>query len=302
MDAQGLVKHYKGNPVVDGITLAVRSGEIFGILGPNGAGKTTTVRMIAGLTRRSAGRLRVLGYDPSTDGTRLRRLLGILPQFDGLDPDLSTRDNVIYYGRLFGVRRRSLASTTDELLEAFGLAPRAGDRISELSGGMRRRLGLVRALVTRPALLLLDEPSTGLDPQARRFVWEYLRSLRLAGTSQIVTTHFMDEAQSLCDRLIVLDSGRIVAEGDPDGIVRSACKRDILELRFGAERVDRAFDSLATHFPGTERRADVVQVHSDDGSETLRMIERMRLGEESRHLRQSTLEDAFLALTGRALV
>ncbi len=299
--ANGIVKMYGTRTAVDNLDLAIPSGVIFGILGPNGAGKSTIVRMISGMCFPTSGQLAVLGRDPSVDGRSVRSRVGIVPQADTLDADLSVRDNLIYYGGLFGVRRKELRRRTDGLLAFAQLSDRSSSRISELSGGMRRRLSLARALVNQPEMLLLDEPTTGLDPQARHLVWDRLRGLRDEGLTQVLTTHFMDEAETLCDELVVLDQGRVIARGTPAELVRQNGGSEILEIRFARPDLGNAARSIGDLFPSSEVAGDTVIVASDAAAAIARQLGRRGLLGLSHTVRKATLEDAFLRLTGRAL-
>ncbi|MGB1626140.1 MAG: ABC transporter ATP-binding protein, partial [Miltoncostaeaceae bacterium] len=231
--ARGLVKAYGPRVAVDGLDLDIRRGECFGFLGPNGAGKTTTMRMLACLSHRDAGELEVLGTDPDRDPRTLKARLGVVPQEVNLDLELSVIENMVVYGRYFGMRAADARSRAAGLLDFVGLGDRAGDTVVRLSGGMQRRLQIARALINDPAMILLDEPTTGLDPQARRLVWDRLRDLRATGTSVVLTTHYMDEAERLCDRLVIIDHGRVIREGSPAALVRAEVGEEVLEMRTG---------------------------------------------------------------------
>src|SRR5438093_5862083 len=233
--ARGLTKRFGDFTAVDAVDFRVEQGEAFGFLGPNGAGKTSTMRMIGCISPVSDGELRVLGMDPATDGTSIRARLGVVPQEDTLDLELTVRDNVLIYGRYFDLSRNVVRERADELLEFVQLTDRRNDRVDLLSGGMRRRLTVARALVNRPELMLLDEPTTGLDPQARHLVWERLYRLKRQGVTLVLTTHYMDEAEQLCDRLVIMDDGRIVAEGSPRELIDQHSTREVVELRFNTD-------------------------------------------------------------------
>src|SRR5947209_2016188 len=233
--ARGLTKYFGALVAVDGIDFDVARGESFGFLGPNGAGKSSTMRMIGCVSPRSAGTLRILDLDPTDDGPEIRARLGVAPQLDTLDLELTVRQNLIIYGRYFGLSRRECRERADELLEFVQLAERADDRVEPLSGGMKRRLTIARALVNEPEVLLLDEPTTGLDPQARHVVWDRLFRLKQQGVTQILTTHYMDEAEQLCDRLVVMDKGRIAAAGSPLELIRRYSTREVVGLRFAGQ-------------------------------------------------------------------
>jgi lipooligosaccharide transport system ATP-binding protein len=312
ISARGLTKQFGSFTAVDGIDLDVRAGEAFGFLGPNGAGKSSTMRMIGAVSPVSGGELRILGLDPATDGPKIRARLGVVPQEDNLDVELSVRQNLLVYARYFGIDRRTARARADELLDFVQLTERANDRVDPLSGGMKRRLTIARALVNEPDVLLLDEPTTGLDPQARHVVWERLYRLKQRGVTLVLTTHYMDEAEQLCDRLVVMDNGRIVAEGSPRQLVEAHCSREVVELRFG---VDDDIPGLAAKLAAVfgvsgERRVgarveplpDRVLVYADDGDETAEEVHRLGFTPESTLVRRSSLEDVFLRLTGRTLV
>jgi lipooligosaccharide transport system ATP-binding protein len=300
--ARGLVKSFGALRAVDGVDFDVRRGEAFGFLGPNGAGKTSTMRMIACVSPPSAGTLRVLGLDPVADGQRIRARLGVVPQADTLDLELTVRENIVIYGRYFGLARRELRRRADELLEFVQLAERADDPTEPLSGGMKRRLTIARSLVNEPELLLLDEPTTGLDPQARHVVWDRLFRLKQQGVTLILTTHYMDEAEQLCDRLVVMDDGAIVAEGSPLELIGRYATREVVELRFPGEHPSdpvALFDSLAAR---VEVLPDRLLLYTDDGDATANGVHELGLRTSSMLVRRSTLEDVFLRLTGRTLV
>ncbi len=243
--ASELVKRYGDFAAVDGISFEVAPGESFGLLGPNGAGKSTTMRMVGAVSTRTSGSLTVLGLDPDDYGPEIRSRLGVVPQQDNLDNELRVRENLLTYGRYFGLPRRLVAERADELLQFAQLADRAGAKVDELSGGMKRRLTIARALINDPRILLLDEPTTGLDPQARHILWDRLFRLKEQGTTLLLTTHYMDEAEQLCDRLVVVDHGRIMAEGSPASLIRSYSTREVLEVRFGSDRNADAAAALA---------------------------------------------------------
>ncbi|MGZ8783074.1 MAG: ABC transporter ATP-binding protein [Gaiellaceae bacterium] len=298
--ARGLVKRF-GEPVaVDGIDLDVKQGEAFGFLGPNGAGKSSTMRMIGCVSPVSEGPLRILGQDPGADGPAIRARLGVVPQQDTLDTELTVRENVLIYGRYFGLSRRELRPKIDELLDFVQLTERAGDKVEPLSGGMKRRLTIARSLVNDPELLLLDEPTTGLDPQARHVVWDRLFRLKQRGVTLVLTTHYMDEAEQLCDRLVVMDHGRIVAEGSPRQLIERYSTREVVEVRFDGERARvTAFEGLGTR---VEQLPDRVLIYTGDGDASAAELAERDLPPHSTLIRRSTLEDVFLHLTGRTLV
>jgi lipooligosaccharide transport system ATP-binding protein len=301
--ARGLMKRFGALVAVDGIDFDVQKGEAFGFLGPNGAGKTSTMRMVGCVSPPSGGTLRILGLDPNTEGAAIRARLGVVPQQDTLDLELTVRENIIIYGRYFGLSRKELRGRADELLEFVQLTDRADSRVDPLSGGMKRRLTIARSLVNDPDVLLLDEPTTGLDPQARHTVWDRLFRLKQRGVTLILTTHYMDEAEQLCDRLVVMDKAKIVAEGSPRELIERYSTREVVELRF---TVDEQPEHVATRINGLARRLEVLPdrllLYTDDGDSTAGRVHDVGLRPESVLVRRSTLEDVFLHLTGRTLV
>ena len=300
--ARGLVKRFGDFIAVDGIDLDVARGEAFGFLGPNGAGKSSTMRMIGCVSTPTAGELSILGMDPVRDGARIRGRLGVCPQLDNLDPDLTVRENLTTYARYFGISRSDARRRATELLEFVQLADRAESKVDPLSGGMKRRLTIARAMVNEPELVLLDEPTTGLDPQARHLLWERLFRLKQQGVTLVLTTHYMDEAEQLCDRLVVMDAGKIVAEGSPRSLIEIYSTREVVELRFGDSPLEGFRDKLA----GVGERLDVlpdrILLYADDGDGAVAEVHRRELAPSSVLVRRSTLEDVFLHLTGRTLV
>jgi lipooligosaccharide transport system ATP-binding protein len=300
--ARGLRKSYGDVVAVDGIDFDVAAGESFGLLGPNGAGKSTTMRMIGGTSTRSGGTLTVAGLDPATHGPDVRAHLGVVPQQDNLDEELSVRDNLLVYGRYFGLPRSYLEPKITALLEFAQLTEKAGDKVTRLSGGMKRRLTIARALVNEPRILLLDEPTTGLDPQARHILWDRLFRLKEEGVTLIVTTHFMDEAEQLCDRLIVVDQGRIMAEGSPQALIRQYSTREVLEVRFGSERNGLVLARLEGLGVRQEILPDRILLYADDGESVLDELTARGLHPVTSLVRRSSLEDVFLRLTGRSLI
>jgi lipooligosaccharide transport system ATP-binding protein len=297
-----LTKRFDDVVAVDSVDLRVEAGETFGLLGPNGAGKSSTMRMIACTSPRTGGDLRVLGLDPETNGSEIRARLGSVPQEDNLDFELSVWDNLMIYGRYFGLSRAIIRERADELLHFFQLADRAHDKVDPLSGGMKRRLAVARGLINEPELLLLDEPTTGLDPQARHLLWERLYQLKRQGVTIVLTSHYMDEAEQLCDRLVIVDGGKIAAEGSPRELIRRYSTREVVELRFldpadhqhAFERVDGAAERV-------ERLTDRIVLYTADGDATVDALAHRGVNTESALVRRSTLEDVFLVLTGRAL-
>ena len=301
VQARGLRKRFGAVEAVRGIDVDVGRGEVFGFLGPNGAGKSSTMRMIACVSPRSGGELRVLGLDPGADGPRIRARIGVVPQLDNLDAELTVRQNLEVYGRYFGLPRAGLRAKAAELLDFVRLTERADDPVEPLSGGMKRRLTIARALVNDPELLLLDEPTTGLDPQARHLLWERLYRLKREGVTQIITTHYMDEAEQLCDRLVVMDGGEIVAEGSPAELIERHSTREVLELRFTPEERPAA-ESLTSFVERVEELPDRLLLYTADGDRAHAELGAAGVRPLSALTRRSTLEDVFLRLTGRTLV
>ncbi|MDO8121339.1 ABC transporter ATP-binding protein [Isoptericola sp. b490] len=300
--ATGLTKHYGDLVAVAGIDLEVAPGESFGLLGPNGAGKSTTMRMIGAVSTRTGGDLQVLGLDPDTHGPEIRSQLGVVPQEDNLDTELRVRDNLIVYGRYFGIPRAVCARRADELLAFAQLEDKARSKVDDLSGGMKRRLTIARALVNEPRVLMLDEPTTGLDPQARHVLWDRLFRLKERGTTLVLTTHYMDEAEQLCDRLVVVDQGRIMAEGSPAQLIREHSSREVVELRFGSQRNQAAAERIAGLGDRIDTLPDRVLVYAADGEAVVEQVSRLGLHPTTSLVRRSSLEDVFLRLTGRSLI
>jgi lipooligosaccharide transport system ATP-binding protein len=301
VQARGLRKRFGEFEAVRGIDVDVSRGEVFGFLGPNGAGKSSTMRMIACVSPRSGGELQVLGMDPTADGPRIRARIGVVPQLDNLDQELTVRQNLEVYGRYFGLSRSHVRAKAMELLEFVQLAERADDEVEPLSGGMKRRLTIARSLINEPELLLLDEPTTGLDPQARHLLWERLYRLKREGVTQIITTHYMDEAEQLCDRLVVMDGGVVVAEGSPAELIERYSTREVLELRFPPGAAPPA-DALARHGERVEELPDRLLLYTGDGEHAHAEVVRAGHHPLSALVRRSSLEDVFLRLTGRSLV
>ena len=301
ISARGLRKSFGSFEAVAGIDLDVRRGEAFGFLGPNGAGKSSTMRMVACVSPPSGGELRILGLDPEEHGSAIRGRLGVCPQEDTLDNELNVRDNLFVYGRYFGLPRDVVRVRVDELLEFVQLTDKARAKVEDLSGGMKRRLTIARSLVNRPDLLLLDEPTTGLDPQARHLLWDQLFRLKQAGVTLVITTHYMDEAEQLCDRLVVMDKGRIVAEGSPLQLIREHSTREVAELRFGVGEHDAMAEKVADLGHRVEVLPDRLLVYSEDGEEVVAKAHERGLEPVAVLVRRSTLEDVFLRLTGRTL-
>jgi lipooligosaccharide transport system ATP-binding protein len=306
ISARGLRKSFGDFEAVRGIDVSVRRGEAFGFLGPNGAGKSSTMRMIAAVSPVSGGELRILGSDPATDGPAIRGRLGVCPQDDTLDVELNVFDNLFIYGRYFGIGAREVRERARELLEFVQLTDKASAKVEDLSGGMKRRLTIARSLINRPDLLLLDEPTTGLDPQARHLLWDKLFRLKQTGVTLVITTHYMDEAEQLCDRLVVMDKGLVVAEGSPAELIRQHSTREVTELRFGLADEDASHEALAEKVADLGERVEVLPdgllVYSDDGDEVAAKVQERGLRPVAVLVRRSTLEDVFLHLTGRTLV
>ena len=300
MQARGLTKRYGEFTAVDGIDVDVAKGESFGFLGPNGAGKSSTMRMIGCVSPVTAGSLTVLGRDPQTEGDEIRARLGVCPQEDTLDTELSVEENLVVYARYFDLPRKEAKAKAAELLEFIQLSDRAKHRVDSLSGGMKRRLTIARALVNDPELLLLDEPTTGLDPQARHVVWDRLYRLKQRGVTLIVTTHYMDEAEQLCDRLVIMDKGAIAAEGSPWELINKYASREVLEVRLApGATLDGKADGLADR---VEELADRILVYTDDGERVAEALHERGVRTVATLVRRSSLEDVFLRLTGRTLV
>ncbi len=299
--ARGLTKRFASLTAVDAIDFDVERGEAFGFLGPNGAGKTSTMRMIGCVSSVSGGTLRVLGMDPLRDGPRIRARLGVVPQSDTLDTELHVDENLFTYARYFGLPRDVARQRAQQLLDFVQLKERARDNVEFLSGGMKRRLTIARALVNEPELLLLDEPTTGLDPQARHLVWDRLYRLKQQGVTIVLTTHYMDEAEQLCDRLVVMDKAKIVAFGSPRSLIDQYSSREVLELRFPVDTTP-ALDKLDGLADRIEALPDRVLLYTGDGEAAAVAVHNRGLRPESTLVRRSTLEDVFLRLTGRSLI
>jgi lipooligosaccharide transport system ATP-binding protein len=301
VEAADLRKTYGDFEAVRGIDITVRRGEAFGFLGPNGAGKSSTMRMIAAVSTPTGGTLRVLGLDPERDGSQIRARIGVCPQDDTLDSELTVRENLLVYGRFFGLSRADVARRADELLAFVQLTDKAGARVEELSGGLKRRLTVARSLINDPEMLMLDEPTTGLDPQARHLLWDRLFRLKQQGTTLLLTTHYMDEAEQLCDRLVVIDEGVIVAEGSPLELIAQHSSREVCELRFGVDDHEKVAAQIEHLAERVEVLPDRLLVYSADGEAVLQAVHDLGLMPRSTLVRRSTLEDVFLRLTGRSL-
>jgi lipooligosaccharide transport system ATP-binding protein len=300
--ARGLTKKFDEFVAVDEIDFDVARGESFGLLGPNGAGKSTTMRIIGATSQRTSGDLTILGMDPEKFGPQIRAHLGVVPQQDNLDMNLSVSENLYIYGRYFGLSRKFLKTKIEELLEFAQLQEKRNAKVESLSGGMKRRLTIARGLVSEPEILMLDEPTTGLDPQARHILWDRLFRLKEQGVTLVITTHFMDEAEQLCDRLVVMDKGKIMAEGSPAQLIKDYSTKEVLEIRFGSERNSEMADQLRGMCDRIEELPDRILLYSEDGEVLLEKIYGAGLHPKTSLVRRSSLEDVFLRLTGRTLV
>jgi lipooligosaccharide transport system ATP-binding protein len=296
--ASGLRKFFGGDEVIAGIDLEIGAGECFGLLGPNGAGKTTTLRACLGLIDHDGGAIELLGHSIPADARAARERVGVVPQADNLDPDFTAAENLLVYGRYFGLRERTIRSRIPGLLEFAGLGARADTRIQTLSGGMKRRLTLARALVNDPDLVFLDEPTTGLDPQARHVIWERLRQLLAQGKTIFLTTHFMDEAERLCDRLAIMDHGRIIAEGAPRALIATHIEPQVVEV-YGDGAREWAAVAGSKAAERCENTGETFFCYTHDADPLVHDLER-RGGLRYLH-RPANLEDVFLKLTGREL-
>ena len=300
--ARGLTKKFGDFTAVDGIDFDVAKGESFGLLGPNGAGKSTTMRIIAATSRRTSGTISILGRDPEEHGPQVRAHLGVVPQQDNLDTELTVYENLYIYGRYFGLSKRYIRNKVDELLTFAQLEEKRDVKVDALSGGMKRRLTIARALISEPDILMLDEPTTGLDPQARHILWDRLFRLKEDGVTLIITTHFMDEAEQLCDRLVVMDKGKIMAEGSPLELIKQFSTKEVLELRFGSDRNQEVAPTLKSMCDRIEQLPDRILLYVDDGEALLEAITAKKLHPTTSLVRRSSLEDVFLRLTGRSLI
>lgn len=302
ISARGLTKKYGDFTAVDGIDFDVAKGESFGLLGPNGAGKSTTMRIIAATSRRSSGTISILGRDPEEHGPQVRAHLGVVPQQDNLDTELTVTENLYIYGRYFGLSKKFVKGKVEELLAFAQLEEKKDVKVEALSGGMKRRLTIARALVSEPDILMLDEPTTGLDPQARHILWDRLFRLKEDGVTLIITTHFMDEAEQLCDRLVVMDKGKIMAEGSPAELIKKYSTREVLEVRFGSDRNKEVAPILSGMCDRIEELPDRILLYVEDGEALLEAITAKKLHPNTSLVRRSSLEDVFLRLTGRSLI
>ncbi|MEN9292906.1 MAG: hypothetical protein RL288_702 [Actinomycetota bacterium] len=302
ISARGLTKKYGDFTAVDAIDFDVAKGESFGLLGPNGAGKSTTMRIIAATSQRSSGTISILGRDPEEHGPQIRAHLGVVPQQDNLDGELTVSENLFIYGRYFGLSKKFIRNKIEELLDFAQLQDKRDAKVEALSGGMKRRLTIARALVSEPDILMLDEPTTGLDPQARHILWDRLFRLKETGVTLVITTHFMDEAEQLCDRLVVMDKGKIMAEGSPLELIKQYSTKEVLEVRFGSDRNKEVAPILRDMCSRIEELPDRILMYVEDGEALLEAITAKKLHPTTSLVRRSSLEDVFLRLTGRSLI
>ncbi len=302
ISARGLTKKYGDFTAVNAIDFDVAKGESFGLLGPNGAGKSTTMRIIAATSQRTAGTISILGRDPEEHGPQIRAHLGVVPQQDNLDGELTVTENLFIYGRYFGLSKKFIRAKIEELLEFAQLEEKRNVKVDALSGGMKRRLTIARALVSEPDILMLDEPTTGLDPQARHILWDRLFRLKETGVTLVLTTHFMDEAEQLCDRLVVMDNGKIMAEGSPLELIKVYSTKEVLEVRFGSERNKEVAPILRGMCDRIEELPDRILMYVEDGEALLEEIIAKKLHPTTSLVRRSSIEDDFLRLTGRSLI
>ena len=302
ISARGLTKKYGDFTAVDAIDFDVAKGESFGLLGPNGAGKSTTMRIIAATSQRTSGTISILGRDPEEHGPQIRAHLGVVPQQDNLDGELTVTENLFIYGRYFGLSKKFIRAKIEELLAFAQLEEKRDVKVDALSGGMKRRLTIARALVSEPDILMLDEPTTGLDPQARHILWDRLFRLKETGVTLVLTTHFMDEAEQLCDRLVVMDKGKIMAEGSPLELIKTYSTKEVLEVRFGSERNKEVAPILREMCDRIEELPDRILMYVEDGEALLENIMSKKLHPTTSLVRRSSLEDVFLRLTGRSLI
>jgi len=302
IEVNNLTKKFGDFTAVNGISFSVKQGESFGLLGPNGAGKSSTMRIIAATSQRTSGDVKILGKDPEVNGPQIRAHLGVVPQQDNLDEELTCAENLYIYGRYFGLPKKMVIAKIDELLEFAQLIDKKDTKVNALSGGMKRRLTIARALVSDPDILMLDEPTTGLDPQARHILWDRLFRLKEKGVTLLITTHHMDEAEQLCDRLIVMDKGQIMAEGAPAELIKQYSSKEVLEVRFGSDRNAQMVDKLKSLATRLEELPDRLLLYAESGEDLLAKITGMNIHPNTSLVRRSSLEDVFLRLTGRSLI
>jgi lipooligosaccharide transport system ATP-binding protein len=299
---KNLVKQFGDFTAVNGINFSVKQGESFGLLGPNGAGKSSTMRIIGATSQRTSGEVLILGKDPEQAGPQIRAHLGVVPQQDNLDEELTCAENLYIYGRYFGLPKTAVKNKLDELLEFAQLLDKKNSKVKSLSGGMKRRLTIARALVSDPDILMLDEPTTGLDPQARHILWDRLFRLKEKGVTLLITTHHMDEAEQLCDRLMVMDKGEIMAEGSPSELIKKYSTKEVLEVRFGSERNSQMVEQLQSFADRLEELPDRLLLYTESGEDLLAKIDAANIHPNTSLVRRSSLEDVFLRLTGRSLI
>jgi lipooligosaccharide transport system ATP-binding protein len=299
---KNLVKQFGDFTAVNGINFSVKQGESFGLLGPNGAGKSSTMRIIGATSQRTSGEVLILGKDPEQAGPQIRAHLGVVPQQDNLDEELTCAENLYIYGRYFGLPKTTVKNKLDELLEFAQLLDKKNSKVKSLSGGMKRRLTIARALVSDPDILMLDEPTTGLDPQARHILWDRLFRLKEKGVTLLITTHHMDEAEQLCDRLMVMDKGEIMAEGSPSELIKKYSTKEVLEVRFGSDRNSQMVEQLQSFADRLEELPDRLLLYTDSGEDLLAKIVAANIHPNTSLVRRSSLEDVFLRLTGRSLI
>jgi lipooligosaccharide transport system ATP-binding protein len=302
IEVKNLVKKFNEFTAVNGVTFSIAQGESFGILGPNGAGKSSTMRILGATSQRTSGDVQILGKDPELHGPQIRAHLGVVPQQDNLDEELTCAENLYIYGRYFGLPKKLVTQKLDELLEFAQLTEKKNAKVKSLSGGMKRRLTIARALVSDPDILMLDEPTTGLDPQARHILWDRLFRLKEKGVTLLITTHHMDEAEQLCDRLIVMDNGKIMAEGSPSGLIKEYSSKEVLEVRFGSDRNAHMVEKLNHLSERLEVLPDRLLMYTESGEELLAKISALNIHPNTSLVRRSSLEDVFLRLTGRSLI
>jgi len=299
---KNLVKQFGDFTAVNGINFSVKQGESFGLLGPNGAGKSSTMRIIGATSQRTSGEVLILGKDPEQAGPQIRAHLGVVPQQDNLDEELTCAENLYIYGRYFGLPKTAVKNKLDELLEFAQLLDKKNSKVKSLSGGMKRRLTIARALVSDPDILMLDEPTTGLDPQARHILWDRLFRLKEKGVTLLITTHHMDEAEQLCDRLMVMDKGEIMAEGSPSELIKKYSTKEVLEVRFGSDRNSQMVEQLQSFADRLEELPDRLLLYTESGEDLLAKIVAANIHPNTSLVRRSSLEDVFLRLTGRSLI
>jgi lipooligosaccharide transport system ATP-binding protein len=299
---KNLVKQFGDFTAVNGINFSVKQGESFGLLGPNGAGKSSTMRIIGATSQRTSGEVLILGKDPEQAGPQIRAHLGVVPQQDNLDEELTCAENLYIYGRYFGLPKITVKNKLDELLEFAQLLDKKNSKVKSLSGGMKRRLTIARALVSDPDILMLDEPTTGLDPQARHILWDRLFRLKEKGVTLLITTHHMDEAEQLCDRLMVMDKGEIMAEGSPTELIKKYSTKEVLEVRFGSDRNSQMVKKLQAFAERLEELPDRLLLYTESGEDLLARIVAANIHPNTSLVRRSSLEDVFLRLTGRSLI